>query len=76
MIWNFRFCAPRKGLAGMIMEPVQGVGGIVVHTRGYAKKAAEIVRANGGLFILDEIQTGSCTLSIMKNKFIINIYIY
>ncbi|XP_026465017.1 alanine--glyoxylate aminotransferase 2, mitochondrial-like [Ctenocephalides felis] len=54
---TIKYCVPCKGLAGMMMEPIQGVGGIILHTKGYAKKAAEVVRANGGLFMLDEIQT-------------------
>ena len=45
-------------LAGMILEPVQGYGGIVVLPDGYIKGAAERVRACGGLLILDEVQSG------------------
>lgn len=45
-------------LAGMIVEPVQGYGGIVELTPGYLKGAAERVRARGGVMIADEVQSG------------------
>ena len=45
-------------LAGMVIEPVQGYGGIVEMPEGYIKGAAERLRAQGGLLILDEVQSG------------------
>jgi alanine-glyoxylate transaminase / (R)-3-amino-2-methylpropionate-pyruvate transaminase len=45
-------------LAGMILEPVQGYGGIVILPDGYITGAAERVRACGGLLIVDEVQSG------------------
>lgn len=45
-------------LAGMIIEPVQGYGGIVPMPKGYIKGAFELVRAVGGLAIIDEVQAG------------------
>ncbi len=45
-------------LAGMIIEPVQGYGGIVEMPQGYMKGAFERVRAAGGLAIVDEVQSG------------------
>lgn len=45
-------------LAGMIVEPVQGYGGIVPMPEGYIAGAAERVRAAGGLMIIDEVQAG------------------
>jgi alanine-glyoxylate transaminase/(R)-3-amino-2-methylpropionate-pyruvate transaminase len=45
-------------LAGMIIEPLQGYGGIVAMPPGYLKGAAERVRAKGGLLIIDEVQSG------------------
>ena len=45
-------------LAAMIVEPVQGYGGIIPMPAGYMKGASEKVRAAGGLFILDEVQSG------------------
>jgi len=34
---------------------LQGVGGTVQYPKGYLKKAYEIVRENGGLYISDEV---------------------
>ena len=45
-------------LAGMIVEPVQGYGGIVPMPAGYIAGAAERVRAAGGLLVIDEVQSG------------------
>lgn len=45
-------------LAGMIIEPVQGYGGIVPMPQGYLAGAFERVRAAGGLAIVDEVQSG------------------
>lgn len=45
-------------LAGMIVETVQGYGGIVPMPEGYLAGAAERVRAAGGLMIVDEVQSG------------------
>ncbi|MFE0018047.1 aspartate aminotransferase family protein [Mesorhizobium sp. NPDC059054] len=45
-------------LAGMIIEPVQGYGGIVPIPEGYIAGAFERVRAAGGLCIIDEVQAG------------------
>ena len=45
-------------IAAMIMEPIQGVGGFITLPPEYIEGAAEIVRAHGGLVIIDEVQTG------------------
>ena len=45
-------------IAGMLAEPIQGVGGFIVAPDGYFKVATDIVRKYGGLFICDEVQTG------------------
>lgn len=45
-------------LAGMIIETVQGYGGIVQMPPGYIAGAFERVRAAGGLAISDEVQSG------------------
>jgi len=45
-------------LAGIIIEPVQGYGGIVAMPPGYIKGAFERVRAAGGLGVIDEVQSG------------------
>ncbi len=45
-------------IAGMLAEPIQGVGGFITPPREYFEIAAEIVRKYGGVFIADEVQTG------------------
>ncbi|MGC6484697.1 MAG: aspartate aminotransferase family protein [Candidatus Puniceispirillales bacterium] len=45
-------------IAGMLVESVQGYGGIVEMPPGYMSGAAERVRAAGGLYIADEVQAG------------------
>jgi alanine-glyoxylate transaminase/(R)-3-amino-2-methylpropionate-pyruvate transaminase len=45
-------------IAGMIIESVQGYGGIIEMPPGYLSGAAERVRAAGGLYIADEVQSG------------------
>jgi alanine-glyoxylate transaminase / (R)-3-amino-2-methylpropionate-pyruvate transaminase len=45
-------------IAGMLAEPIQGVGGAVTPPKDYFEIAAEIVRKHGGVMIIDEVQTG------------------
>jgi alanine-glyoxylate transaminase / (R)-3-amino-2-methylpropionate-pyruvate transaminase len=45
-------------LAGLIIEPVQGYGGIVELPAGYLKAAAAKTRERGGVLIVDEVQSG------------------
>ncbi len=45
-------------LAGILIEPVQGYGGIVPMPPGYLAGAFERVRAAGGVAIVDEVQSG------------------
>ncbi|MEN6460659.1 MAG: aminotransferase class III-fold pyridoxal phosphate-dependent enzyme [Syntrophomonas sp.] len=45
-------------IAGFIVEPVQGEGGIVVAEPGYLKAVQKLCNENGIVFIVDEIQTG------------------
>ncbi len=45
-------------VAGLIAEPILGVGGFIVPPPEYFKVAVEIVRRYGGIFIADEVQTG------------------
>lgn len=44
--------------AAVILEPIQGEGGIIVPPAGYLKRAEEIAHAKGALLIVDEVQTG------------------
>ena len=45
-------------MAGIIVESVQGYGGIVEMPTGYMSGAAERARTAGGLYIADEFQSG------------------
>jgi len=45
-------------IAGMIAEPIQGIGGFIVPPKEYFKIAFSIVKKYGGDFIADEVQTG------------------
>lgn len=45
-------------LAAMLIEPVQGYGGIIAMPPNYMKGAAERIRAMNGLLIVDEVQSG------------------
>ena len=45
-------------LAAFIAEPIQGVGGYIVPPPDYFGRVAPIIRAAGGVFISDEVQTG------------------
>jgi alanine-glyoxylate transaminase/(R)-3-amino-2-methylpropionate-pyruvate transaminase len=45
-------------LAGLLLEPIQGYGGIVPLPDGYIAGAFERVRAAGGVCIVDEVQAG------------------
>ena len=47
-------------LACVVIEPIQGEGGFVVPAPGFLPAIAEWARANGVLFVADEIQTGFC----------------
>jgi len=54
---------PDTGLAApgsLIVEPIQGEGGIIVPPAGYMKEIRRICDENGMLMIADEIQTGFC----------------
>jgi len=45
-------------VAGIIIEPLQGYGGINPLDYGYMKDAFELIRENNGVAISDEVQTG------------------
>ncbi len=44
--------------AAFIVEPIQGEGGIILPPPGYLRRARELCREYGTLFIADEVQTG------------------
>lgn len=44
--------------AAVILEPIQGEGGVIIPPAGYLAKVSEICKQNNVLFIADEIQTG------------------
>jgi ornithine--oxo-acid transaminase len=44
--------------AAVLLEPIQGEGGVIIPPAGYLKKVAEICKQNNVLLMLDEIQTG------------------
>ena len=44
--------------AAVLIEPIQGEGGIIVPPAGYLTEMEELCRERGALLILDEIQTG------------------
>jgi len=44
----------------VMLEPIQGEGGIIIPDEGYLKRVREICDQNDYLLILDEIQTGMC----------------
>jgi 4-aminobutyrate aminotransferase / (S)-3-amino-2-methylpropionate transaminase / 5-aminovalerate transaminase len=45
-------------LAAILIEPIQGEGGFIVPAKGFLPALAEWARANGVVFIADEVQTG------------------
>ncbi len=45
-------------VAGMIAEPIQGVGGFITPPKEYFQIVADIIREHGGIFIADEVQSG------------------
>jgi ornithine--oxo-acid transaminase len=50
--------AINKNTAAVLLEPIQGEGGVIIPPAGYLKRVADICRKNNVLFIADEIQTG------------------
>ncbi len=47
-----------KDTAAVILEPIQGEGGVRVPPEGYLRKVRQLTRRKGVLLILDEVQTG------------------
>ena len=66
-------------IAGFIVEPVQGEGGMIPANPGYLKAAQDLCREHGVVFIVDEIQTGLGRLDIcllVRKKVLSLIYYY
>jgi len=49
-----------ENIVAVMLEPIQGEGGIIIPDEGYLKRVREICDQNNYLLILDEIQTGMC----------------
>jgi len=47
-----------RNTAAVLLEPIQGEGGVIIPPSGYLKEVAEICRENNVLLMADEIQTG------------------
>lgn len=45
-------------VAGVIVEPVQGMAGVITPPDGYLVELAALTRANGSVVICDEVQSG------------------
>ncbi len=50
--------AINKNTAAVMLEPIQGEGGVIIPPEGYLRRAAELCKKNNVLFMADEIQTG------------------
>ena len=44
--------------AAVLLEPIQGEGGIIVPPAGYLRQVRDITQKHGTLMVLDEVQTG------------------
>jgi acetylornithine/N-succinyldiaminopimelate aminotransferase len=47
-------------VAAVILEPIQGEGGVRVPSKDYLSRVEQMCEKNGSLLIVDEIQTGFC----------------
>jgi len=52
--------ALNKDIAAVILEPVQGEGGVRIPSSDYLAEVDSLCKHNGSLLIVDEIQTGFC----------------
>jgi putrescine aminotransferase len=56
---TFEVCeAVGEDVAAVILEPIQGEGGIILPPEGYLKQVRELCDEYGTLLIFDEVQTG------------------
>jgi ornithine--oxo-acid transaminase len=49
-----------KNTAAVLIEPIQGEGGVIIPPAGYLKQVRDLCTVSQVLFIADEIQTGLC----------------
>ncbi len=54
----FKTLVPPEDLAAIIVEPIQGEGGIIVPPPEFHPMLAELAHECGALYIVDEVQTG------------------
>ena len=47
-------------VAAVILEPIQGEGGVNLPTEGYLETVSALCKKNGSCLIIDEVQTGFC----------------
>ncbi len=52
--------ALKSDTAGVVLEVIQGEGGVRPAPDGYLERARELCDANGTLLLFDEVQTGFC----------------
>ncbi|XP_037869839.1 alanine--glyoxylate aminotransferase 2, mitochondrial [Bombyx mori] len=52
------FSIPSRRVAAFFAESIQGAGGIVQFPKGYIKRAQQLIKEHGGIFVADEVQTG------------------
>lgn len=53
-----RIAGQKNDVVAVLVEPIQGEGGVTIPAAGYLKGLREICDARGWLLVLDEIQTG------------------
>ena len=53
-------CKDNKSIVAIMVEPIQGEGGLVTPKNTYLTEIRQLCDDNGYLMILDEIQTGVC----------------
>ena len=47
-------------VAALVIEPIQGEGGVIVPPDGFLRRLAEFCAGHGIMFVADEVQTGFC----------------